>query len=49
MTSLGEISCKNMKLLTLNEKCEGKKTKAELIDEWLPLDRGRTVLVYKRK
>ena len=35
VTSLGEISSRNMKLLTLNEKCERKKTKAELIDEIL--------------
>ena len=35
VTSLGEISSKNMKLLTLNGKHERRKTKGELIDEIL--------------
>ena len=35
VTSLGEISAANMKLLTLGEKMERKKTREELIDEIL--------------
>ena len=35
VTSLGEISSSNMKLLTLGEKLERKKTREELIDEIL--------------
>ena len=35
VTSLGEISASNMKLLTLGENMERKKTRAELIDEIL--------------
>ena len=35
VTSLGEISSTNMKLLTMNERVEKKKTQSELIDEIL--------------
>ena len=35
VTSLGEISATNMRLLDITQKAERRKTKAELIDEIL--------------